>query len=247
MNTVNILIVEDDPIIGADLEDRLSDMGYHTFGPFESGETAYASLNTSAPDLVLMDIHLAGAWDGIETAKRILTKGAYPIIFLTSNSDDTTFRLAKQTKPAAFLSKPFRGRDLKHAIELAIVQSSQQNGQPQVRLMDIEQPVLMEDRLFIKHKDRLARVFFNDILWVEADDYYCKVMTKQGEILMTQTLSKFSERLSHLTDFFRVHRSFVVNLKHIEQIGDLYLYIGQKQIPLSKSSRTELLNKVKTI
>lgn len=245
MSKINILIVEDDPIIGADLEDRLADMGYQTLGPFESGEAAFASLEHNAPDLILMDVNLAGVWDGIETARRIMAKKSLPIIYLTSNSDDATFNEAKKTQPAAFLSKPFRGRDLKHAIELAILKLGEDNQQSNTEI-EQNQPVLMDDRLFIKHKNRLERIYFNDILWIEADDYYCRVYTIGHDFLMTQTLSKFSEKLNHRPDFFRPHRSFIVNLKHVEQISEAYLYIGNKQIPISQSSRSELMNRIKT-
>ena len=246
-NNINILIVEDDPIIAADLEDRLQDMGYHVIGAFDTGEAAFAALDTAKPDLILMDIQLAGLWNGIETTQHMAAKGNFFIIYLTSNSDDVTFKQAKQMKPAAFLSKPFRGRDLKHAIELAIVQSNQQNDKGQDKQIVLAQAVIMDDRLFIKHKDQLDRVFFNDILWVEADDYYCKVITPSRELLITQSLSKFSEKLANRLDFYRVHRSYLVNLKHIEQIGDGHLLIGKKRIPISQSAKSELLQRLKTI
>ncbi|MBK9015235.1 MAG: response regulator [Saprospiraceae bacterium] len=191
MEKVTILIVEDDPIIGADLQDRLLEMGYDTVGPYPSGEEAITIFSaTSPPDLVIMDIQLEGQWDGIETARQLLEKhSSLPIIFLTSNSDDATFGKAKTTKPAAFLSKPFRGRDLKHAIELAIAQSALRKETTSEATAE-ENAFLLKDRLFIKVKDRMVRLFFSDILWVEADDYYCKVVTKEKEYLVTQTLKK---------------------------------------------------------
>jgi DNA-binding response OmpR family regulator len=121
----SIYIVEDDPIIGADLADRLLEMGYQPVGPFASGEAAYEHLSVLSPDLIIMDIQLEGEWDGIETARRIMAQRPTPIIFLTSNSDDFTFSQAKAILPAAFLSKPFRGRDLRHSIELALSNWSQ--------------------------------------------------------------------------------------------------------------------------
>jgi DNA-binding LytR/AlgR family response regulator len=249
METISILIVEDDPIIGADLEDRLTDLGYQIFGPYESGEEALAEFEAIKPDLALLDIQLAGKWDGIETAHQLLKKKNLPIIFLTSNSDEATFAKAKQIRPAAFLSKPFRGRDLKHAIELAIVQSERNETATVVsnNTLEIGQPILLEDSLFVKNKDRLERVFLSDILWIEADDYCCRVHTKKATTLLTQTLSKIADKLAHQPHFFRTHRSYLVNLKHIDQIGELYLTIHSNQIPLSKTARTELLNKLTTV
>jgi DNA-binding LytR/AlgR family response regulator len=247
MGKIHILIVEDDPIIAADLEDRLDQMGHEIMGTVSKGEDSLIFFDqTPSPDLVLMDIQLEGNWDGIETAKRIRQKQNLPLIFLTSNSDDDTFDQAKTVNPQAFLSKPFRGRDLKHAIELAIRNSIEKSN---FKLDEIkeENSFLMNDRLFIKVKDRMQRLFLEDILWAEADDYYCKIKTKEKEYLVTKTLKKFEEELSKNHYFMRVHRSYLVNLSHVDGIGELYLHIGKSKIPISKSSKEELFDRIKNI
>ena len=248
MEKINILIVEDDPIIGADIEDRMIDFGYGTVGPFPAGEEAFAKLDkASLPDLVVMDINLEGEWDGIETARRMTEKyGALPIIFLTSNSDDVTFAKAKLVQPAAFLSKPFRGRDLKHAIELAIVQSSVKKNTTTEAATE-ENAFMLKDRLFLKMKDRMVRLYFKDIHWVEADNYYCKVVTADKTYLVTQTLKKFGDELADVPELLRVHRSYIVNLTHVAEIGELYLHIGSEKIPYSQSSKTELMKRLQRI
>jgi len=238
MEKINILIVEDDPIIAADLQDRLEEMGYRILGPVAAGEDAPAFFDLpTLPDLVIMDVHLEGEWDGIETTRRILEKHDLPVIFLTSNSDDATFNAAKAVKPQAFLSKPFRGRDLKHAIEIAISQAAAQKqpaAEPAAEATSEKTAFLLKDRVFIKAKDRMVRLFFKDILWVEADDYYCKVVTKEKEFLVTQTLKKFGEELTGVPELMRVHRSYIVNLAHVEEIGELYLHIGNGTHPVQQ-------------
>lgn len=242
MEKIHILVVEDDPIIAADLKDRLEELDYAVMGPVASGEGALEEVKGSPqPDLVLMDIQLEGAWDGIETAAQIRKHKKVPLIFLTSNSDSRTFSRAKAVDPQAFLSKPFRSRDLIHAIELAIRQSAVQNTPSE----DPDNTFVLEDRLFIKAKDRMLRVFFRDILWVEADDYYCKVKTAQREFLVTKTLKKFGEELLQRPEFVRAHRSYLVNLLHIEEIGELHLYIDGHKIPTAKEAREELLSKLR--
>lgn len=245
MNTINILIVEDDPIISADLQDRLEEMGYFVLGQVAMGEDAPRFFDQATPpDLVLMDIQLEGPWDGIETARRILEKHNPLLIFLTSNSDDVSFDAAKQVKPQAFLSKPFRGRDLKHAIELAISQSAQK--EVVVEPAPEGNAFLLKDRVFIKVKNRMVRLFFKDILWVEADDYYCKVVTGGKSYLVTQTLKKFGEELVGVPDLMRVHRSYIVNLAHVEEIGELHLTIGKERIPFSRTFKDELMARLKS-
>ena len=194
-----------------------------------------------------MDVQLEGQWDGIETTRRIRQQHDLPVIFITSNSDDATFRQASEVNPSAFLSKPFRGRDLKHAIELAIRQSAIKTGNMREQASKDDNTFLLKDRLFIKVKDRMQRLFFNDILWVEADDYYCKVHALGKVFLVTKTLKKFSEELAHRPEFLRVHRSYIVNIQHIEEIGELHLHIGKNSIPLSRNMREQLMNKLKNI
>ncbi len=244
MEKIHILIVEDDPIIAADLEDRLLEMGFDILGPVAAGEEAIAFFQqTPPPNLVLLDIQLEGDWDGVTTAQQIRQEHDLPIIFLTSNSDDATFDRAKQVNPQAFLSKPFRGRDLKHAIELGLSHFVK-NETPDE---SSDQTYLLNDRLFIKVKGRMQRLFVNEVLWIEADDYYCRVVTRQKKLLVTMTLKKLGEKLAGIPDFMRVHRSNIVNLNHIEAIGELCLHIGSNEIPVSKSLREELLMRLKNI
>jgi DNA-binding LytR/AlgR family response regulator len=246
MKNIRVLIVEDEPIIAADLADRLNDMGYEVAQQCSSGETAIAFLAEEQVDLVLMDIQLDGAMDGIETAAVILRKHPTPIIYLTSNTEPATFARAKETRPAAFLTKPFRGKDLLHAIELAIsnsAQSSLANTAPETT----PTTHLFKDRLFIKVKDRMIRLFFNDILWLEADDYYCKLVTSEKEYLITHPLKQMGESLVAIPEFMRIHRSYIVNLAHVEEIGDVFVSVQKKQIPLNKSSRGELITRLQQI
>ncbi len=246
MKNVRVLVVEDEPIIAADLMDRLEEMGFEVAQQCSNGADAILFTEKENIDLILMDIQLEGDLDGIQTAQIILEKRQVPIIFLTSNVDEATFSRAKTTQPAAFLSKPFRGKDLKHAIELAIsrsVSSSQIQAPPAENINSF----LFKDRLFIRVKDRMVRIFFSDILWLEADDYYCKLMTNEKEYLITQTLKQMGESLSGVPEFMRVHRSFIVNLSQVEEIGDLFVLISQKQIPLNKSSKDELATRLQKI
>jgi len=71
------------------------------------------------PDVVLMDIHLAGTIDGIDAAGSISGSFRIPVIFLTAYADDQTLERAKEAKPFGYLIKPFRERDLHATIRMA--------------------------------------------------------------------------------------------------------------------------------
>ena len=242
-NNINILIVEDEPIIAADLEDRLLDMGFHVVGIFAAGEAVLKYFQSSPNvDILLIDIHLEGKLDGIETAQAILKQHTLPIIFLTSNSDDITFDRAKKILPAAFLSKPFRGRDLKHAIELAILKID--TGSDTQNNIVPDKPFFLKDRVFVKVKEGMIKVLFEDILWIEADDYYSKIVTSTQTYLLSQTLGKTSKTFEDLPTFIRVHRSFIVNFHHVTHIGEVFLSINNTQIPIGKSYKEDFMKHI---
>lgn len=241
MEKINILITEDEPIIAADLADRLTDAGFHVMDCLASGEETLAFLEKETPELLLMDIRLEGELDGIQTVEKIKQLYDLPIIFLTSNTDEDTFLRAKKTKPHAFIGKPFRGRDLMHSIELAVSTfSREKNGTPPDADEEDVNSYLLEDRIFIREKNNLIRLFFKDILWIEADGYYCKVKTATRSYLVTMTLKKLIDANTLPDWLMRVHRSYVINVKHIESIGEIYLHIQGEKIPLGKGSREDL-------
>lgn len=245
MGKSSILIVEDEPIIAADLHDRLEELGYAVAGPVATGEEALLLLDTHTerPNLILMDILLGGQMNGIEAARRIHEQYRLPVIFLSSNSDERTFLEAKASHPEAFLTKPFKGRDIKYAIELAL--SRPQTAAP--KPMESDDTFILEDRMFVKVKDRMVRIYYEDILWVLADDYYCRIVTREREYLVTQTLKRLHEGLATQKCMLRVHRSYVINLKHVTEIGESFLYIGQQKIPFNKLGKDELMARLKKI
>jgi PAS domain S-box-containing protein len=115
-----ILIVEDEAIVADDLADTLRSMGYVVVAIARSGEHAVEIAGDLVPDLVLMDIRLGGAMDGVEAAGRIRHNRDVPIIYLTAHSDKETTRRAKQTEPFGYIIKPFKAPELRCAIEIAL-------------------------------------------------------------------------------------------------------------------------------
>jgi len=115
-----IFIVEDEMIISKDIERTLVSLGYEVVGHAVSGASAIERTLETRPDLVLMDIHLKGELDGIETAQIIGGKFPVPIVYLTAFADAATIARAKETMPFGYLLKPFEERELQTAIEMAL-------------------------------------------------------------------------------------------------------------------------------
>jgi AmiR/NasT family two-component response regulator len=113
-------VVEDEVIVSADLQDQLLLLGYQVVGAAVSGEEAIEKARALGPDLVLMDIILKGAMDGIQAAAHIRDELHLPVIFLTANSNDSVLERAKISEPFGYLLKPFDQRSLKSNIEMAL-------------------------------------------------------------------------------------------------------------------------------
>jgi AmiR/NasT family two-component response regulator len=128
-----ILVVEDELVVALDIQTRLLRMGYDVAGRCSTGEEAVPVAVETKPDLVLMDILLAGKLNGIAAASQIRSRINLPVIFLTAYSDDATLRLAKVAEPFAYLVKPFDERTLKATIEITLHRHRMQKERPQLR------------------------------------------------------------------------------------------------------------------
>jgi PAS domain S-box-containing protein len=117
-----VFIVEDEALIAMELADRLAHLGYVVCGTAARGETALESVPAARPDVVLMDVNLAGALSGVETAERLKPLLDVPIVFLTAYSDEPLLRGAMETSPAGFLLKPFEAREVHATIQTALRQ-----------------------------------------------------------------------------------------------------------------------------
>lgn len=114
------MIVEDEGIVALSLRRRLESLGYEVPIVVGSGEEAVQQAQATELNLILMDIRLHGAMDGIEAATQIRLHSDIPIIYLTANSDEDTLQRAKLTQPFGYLLKPFEERELHTSIETVL-------------------------------------------------------------------------------------------------------------------------------
>src|SRR3954468_24456177 len=107
-----VLVVEDETIVAMDIASTLRRLGYTVVGVVSSGEAAVEVAPEAMPDVVLMDVRLQGAMDGIEAARLIHERHDIPIVFLTAHADVDTVERSKSSAPYGYLIKPFDDRDL---------------------------------------------------------------------------------------------------------------------------------------
>lgn len=238
-----ILIVEDDMIIAANISLQLSKLGYEVTGIESRGEDAVNHAIENHPDIILMDIQLKGGMNGIDAAKKIQEKTAIPLIYLTANSDEASFQKAKETKPYAFISKPFNKLNLERTIELVAEKIKEEKIETEDSDSLIES---LDDRIFIRNNGKLIKLMLDEILYIEADRNYCNIFTNSQNYLIVSPLNAFCQKIES-RDFLRVHRSYVVNLKKLDAVADSHLEIMRKIIPISKMYKEDLMRSIRKV
>ncbi|SKA80314.1 PAS domain S-box-containing protein [Prosthecobacter debontii] len=116
---IRILIVENEGLVGCDMASCLSGLGYRVVGNCATGEDALRLYDEVHPDLVLMDVHLDGTLDGIETTRRLQRKGHVGVVYVTACADLETVNRARDTNPQGYLLKPFNQDELRLTVEVA--------------------------------------------------------------------------------------------------------------------------------
>lgn len=123
----SILVVEDDYFVALSIEEALTHVGFVVVGVAETAEQAVTMAGMTQPDLVLMDIHLRGARDGIAAAHDILQQFGIPCVFATAHDDPgTQQRATHEAQPLGWIFKPFSLRDLVATVGAAVTRARQQ-------------------------------------------------------------------------------------------------------------------------
>ena len=238
---MKVLIAEDDEIYSTTLQIMFDEMQYETVKIVSNSFDLLLHLPTLNPDLLILDIHIEGDLDGIQLAEKVHEKNPYiPIIFITSSEDDVLFQRAKLIKPYAFLIKPFDEKVLKKTVELAF-QYYKSYG-------NLEHSIYLPDSLFIKVKGILKKVRFDTIGYVEADEHYMTIVTKEHKYMTRFSLVELLTILPAQV-FYYINRSTIINIQNIERI-DLErdkIIIFEKEIICSRRKKQGFFEKMNEI
>lgn len=240
---LKILVVEDDVIVGTHLSEILTNEGYEVTDLLTNGEEAIKFFKSKTVDLVLMDVKLGEGIDGIETATQLYQSHKTPVIFVTANADEQTFSRAKNAFPFAFIQKPFKPDNLLQTIEVAfnkIFEVNENEEESQKTGLQID------DRVFIKDGSKMTKVILKDILYVEADRNYCSIFTESKTFVLSVPLKKFEAKIASPL-FQRTHRSYLVNLNHVDAVDEFGLIINDKTIPISRQFKSKIMKQLNIV
>lgn len=226
---LRILIIEDEVLIADTLKRYLRQYGYEVVGNAISYEEAVEMYQSLQPDLCLVDIQLSGYKTGIDFAHFLHNQPEAPLfIFLTSQLDRKHLEAAKETYPAAYLSKPIQKNTLYTTIEIAASNyEAQERAKETIRLYNGKQ---------------YYQVPTEDIMYLRADHNYVHIeLANHKAVLQRSSLRETLEQLPGGL-FVQTHRSYAVNLNKVSRWDNDYLYVEDNAIPISRARRKEVVD-----
>ena len=214
-------------LVAGQLRKYIEQTGHRCCGHATSYDEAVELLANKKPELVLLDIRLYGERSGIEVAQFINEKNKIPFIFLTSHFEKSTLEEARSTRPAGYLTKPYQVETLSTTIEICLYNHSG-------RINNIAEIEILEGKKI--HTFSSEQIFF-----LTAEHVYTRVVMENKEIVLRKSLNDIMESLPS-TIFLRVHRSFIVNVKHIKQVSASYIIVNGHKIPIGKTFREDVMH-----
>lgn len=237
---MKLLIIEDD-LLTADNIETLLTKNNHEVRKAKNSLEAIKLAETFWPNLAIVDIHLKqSSSDGIEIANILKKTFNVPIIFLTGKSDPLTFSLAKNIQPLAYLIKPFNPQELVFQVELAYehFMINQPNNNP-----------LASESVYFPDKNGHKKVEKKEVSYIKASGNFTLLyINENAHIILTGNLGYYAQFFAS-TAFFQCHRSYIINLEHIDRIADDYIYLKnfKEAIPLASSRKAEFYKRISLV
>jgi len=238
-----IMVVEDEELTADKIEMQIDKLDHEHFGTADNSDDALQLLESTQPDLILMDVNIEGDYDGIELTDLIHSRWEIPVIFITSLHDDRTFKRISRTNPVGYIVKPFSEIQLQRSIELVLKQLENQP-KPDFEISN-EESSDSGEFIFVKNRKQLEKIKISDIFYLEADGRYCQIFLIDKKFLVQVPLKEMTEKLSR-GNFIQTHRSFVVNIDKIKSINleENVIVLENMHIPLSRREKDAVLGKL---
>ncbi|MEZ4883673.1 MAG: LytTR family DNA-binding domain-containing protein [Chitinophagales bacterium] len=199
----------------------------------ENAEEALEVLEKKEIDLVFLDVEMPGL-TGIELLDHV---SVMPQVIFTTSKTEYAFE-AFQYEATDYVQKPVRFPRLQQAVQKAIAIYEKTNDNS----ID-ESKGLNEEEIYIKDNNRYVRIKYDDMLYVEISGDYATIFTTKNRHIVHSTLKNMESKLPQ-NRFLKVHRSYIVNLNKIIDIEDNTLVVADKVIPISRSNKPILMDRL---
>lgn len=196
----SILIVEDEGVLALHIKAALEKAGYEVVATCPSGEKALEKISKKQPDLVLMDVTIRGAMDGIETAERINEDYGIPVIYLTAHSEDNIVERAKITEPYGYIIKPVNPKELQVAVDVAIYKHKLDKERER-----LSRELSIANAAILKSEKQLKDItsFLNEGICVLNEHGHVTFMNAEAELLLGRTMAELMNINAHNVIHYR--------------------------------------------
>jgi two-component system, LytTR family, response regulator len=242
-----VVIIDDEPLARSIVVEYLQDhKDIDVVAECNNGYEGVKAIMQHKPDLIFLDIQMPKI-TGFEMLELLDT---LPQVIFATAFDEFAIK-AFEANAVDYLLKPFSKERFKLALDKwrAKAESSSQEKKIQNLLDTAEKRVEEKDRIVVKTNSEISIVPVNEVFYLEAYDDYVKIFTKDDYYLKKKTMNYYEEVLDP-SQFFRAHRSFIINLQQLTRIEPLEknsyvaLLKSGKKIPLSRSAYSKLKEKL---
>ena len=236
MSKIKVCFVEDEQVNVTTLSLILEGLGYEISGVAMDYKQAVEMLDSEDPDIVLVDIMLGEEKDGILLGHLLKNEYKKPFIFITSLQDKDTINKATSVSPDAYLTKPYNEAEIYAAIQMALKSAAKkkENSPPQNNL------------IFIKDEYKYIKLDFSEIRYIKAEGNYIQIHTPQKSVMVRSTLAGIMNKIP-ASKFKQTHKSFIINLDHIDSITGSQVILADEHIPLSRNYKEQLIAAIKLL
>lgn len=234
MQPLRCIIIDDEPLARKGLKEYINDVDFLQLeAEFDSPLKAAKILGEKRVDLIFLDIQMPKI-TGLEFFKTLLQ--APPVIFTTAYPQyaldgfelNALDYLVKPISFERFLKAVMRAREYYEVRNKNLSETREPSGDP---------------FFFIKTDNKLTKLFFDDVLFVEALQNYVSIHTKSKKLITYLTFKSIEEYLS-ADQFIKTHKSYIVSASKIDQIEGNNIRIGDHHIPISRANKDEVMEKL---
>lgn len=232
---INCIIIDDEPLARKGLREYISDVDFlRLAGEFDNPLKAAEIISKGETQLLFLDIQMPKI-TGLDFMKTL--QKPVPVIFTTAFPQYALDGF--ELNALDYLVKPISfDRFLKAALKAKEYYEVRQKN-------DTDKPAAAEahDYFFIKADNKLVKVAYNDILFIEALQNYVVVHTHERKLITYLTFKSVEEYLPS-AQFIKVHKSFIVSASKIDSIEGNDIRVDQHHIPISRNLKEEVMEKL---
>lgn len=229
---IKVMIVDDEPLARDVITEHLSKMpNFELVAKCGNAIEAFEALHKNDIDLMFLDIQMPQI-SGIDFLRTL--SNPPKTIFTTAYSEYAVDSYELENI-VDYLMKPISFERFNKAIQKAKVLFTPET--PKTEALQPEAETV--DYIYVKSDKKLIKILFNDIFYIEGLKDYVILHTPKKRIVTLQTMKNLAQKLSEY-NFVRIHRSYIINIKHIQQIEGNTVLINQKSIPIGKNYKSAL-------